>query len=86
MQSAVHRVSIISQCDLANARATPISPTERTGSKPRRVTFGPGSCMSSGCPIPGPIPELLGMDESDEEVEEGRVPRTRKCPEGMSAE
>ena len=26
------------------------------------------------------------MDESEDEVEEGRVPRTRKCPDGMSAE
>ena len=71
MKPPVHRVSRISQCDLANARAIPISPMERTGSEPRRVTFGPGSCVPSGHVIPGPIPELLGMDESEEEVEEG---------------
>ena len=35
---------------------------------------------------PGPIPELLAVDESEEEVEEGRVPRTRKFPVGMSAD
>ena len=86
MKPPVHRVSIISQCDLANARATPISPMERTRSEPLRVTFGLGSGVASAHPVPGPIPELLGMDESEDEVEEGRVPRTRTCPEGMSAE
>ena len=86
MKPPVHRVSIISQCDLANARATPISPMERTGSEPRRVTFGPGSGVASAHSVPGPTPELLGMGESEEEVEEGRVPKTRKFPEGMSVE
>jgi hypothetical protein len=30
--------------------------------------------------------EVMGVDDEEEEVEEGRVPRTRKFPESMSAE
>ena len=98
--SPVHHVPLVPQRDLASAVATPISPLVRTRPEPKRRSQtpnlmgwqapnsreGPGSCMPSGCPVLWPIPELLAVDESEEEVEEGRVPRTRKFPEGMSAD
>ncbi len=38
------------------------------------------------CEPPGRRSEVMGVDEEEEEVEEGRVPRTRKFPDSMSVE
>ena len=38
------------------------------------------------CEPPEQRHEVMGVDEEEEEVEEGRVPRTRKFPDSMSVE
>ena len=38
------------------------------------------------CEPPEEKSDVMGFDEEEEEVEEGRVPRTRKFPDSMSIE
>ena len=38
------------------------------------------------CEPPDVVNEVMGVDDDEEEVEEGRVPRTRKFPESMNIE
>ena len=72
-------MNLTSQKEFANACGDPISPYQGVSG------VAPLQCVPQE-PREEEQPEVMGVDDQEEEVEEGRVPKTRKFPDSMSLE